>query len=214
MEQKNFKTIQLPLELKSDSGERGRIKGYAAIFGNVDRHGDILMPGSLKKKGIKVPLLWNHNPNNVIGSVTLTEDEKGFPYDGIIAVNSKNEDIRRKAEWVYSLVEEGHVTQNSFGFVIEDGKYEARKVDGKQKHVFIITKTDVAEVSIVPMAANPKARVTDLKSYTGDLEIRIEQLHKELNELKKSQRPKRQRAPQPVRDISDAVMWGFFHGKI
>jgi uncharacterized protein len=211
MEKKNFKTVEVSLELKADDKERGKIKGYAAVFGNIDRHGDILQPNSLKNKGAKVPLLWNHNPDEVIGSVKLTEDEKGYFYDGVIAVNSKNEDIRKKAEWVYSLIEEGHVNRNSFGFIIEEGKWETRKINGKQEHVFLITKTDVAEVSIVPMPANPKAGVTDLKSYTGELEKRIASLQKQLEELKTGrQQIHESKAAKPVQDISDAVMWGLF----
>jgi uncharacterized protein len=182
---------EVDLVIKSSDIKEGRIQGYAARFGNVDRHGDILMPGSLKKSG-KVPLLWNHDANQVIGSVYITEDDQGYRYDGTIAINSENEDIRRRANWVYTLIEEGHVNWNSFGFVVEDGKWSTRTVDGKKRQVFMITKADVAEVSIVPMPANPAAGVTSIKSY---------EVHQP-----KQEEPK----PQSIQNISDAILWGYF----
>lgn len=181
----------ISLEMKASDIKEGRISGYAAWFGNVDRHGDVLMPGSLKSSG-KVPLLWNHDANQVIGSVYITEDDKGYRYDGTIAINSENEDIRRKANWVYTLIKEGHVTRNSFGFVVEEGKWGTRTVDGKKRQVFMITKADVAEVSIVPMPANPAAGVTSIKSY-------------------EEQKPKQgETRPQGIQNISDAILWGYF----
>lgn len=187
-----MKQKRISLEMKASDIDEGRISGYAAWFGNVDRHGDILMPGSLKKSG-KVPLLWNHDANQVIGSVYITEDDKGYRYDGTIAINSENEDIRRKANWVYTLIKEGHVTRNSFGFVVEEGKWGARTVDGKKRQVFLITKADVAEVSIVPMPANPVAGVTEIKSYEEEQPVKREE-------------PR----PQGVKNISDAILWGYF----
>jgi HK97 family phage prohead protease len=176
---KNFASWKA--EVKAVDGERGMIEGYAAVFGNVDRHGDILMPGSLKHKRVKVPLFWNHNPDMVVGWVVVTEDEKGYKYTGKLAVDSENEQTRKDAEWVYSHIKEGRVTQNSFGFVIEKGRWEKKKIDGEEKHVFLIEKADVAEVSVVPMAANPKAGVTMLKSArVEELEECIRRLEAEL----------------------------------
>lgn len=200
MERKSFKSIEL--ELKSTDQERGIVEGYAAVFNNIDRHGDVLLPKSLKHKNVRVPLLWNHDANQVIGSVVVTEDQKGYKYSGQIAINSENEDIRRKAQWVHSLIKEGHVNRNSFGFVVEDA--EVGKKDGRT--VLFIKKTDVAEVSIVPMPANPRAGVVQMKSVDA-LEQRIKQLEKELSETQKKEEAPKQGAPAvPV----DAILMQLF----
>jgi HK97 family phage prohead protease len=209
VEKKSFK--ELSLVLKAEDFKEGRVSGYAAWFGNVDRHGDILMPKSLKNEGARVPLLWNHDPNQVIGSVHITEDEKGYRYDGSIAIHSANEEIRRKANWVYSLIHEGHVNRNSFGFIVEEGRWETRKIDGKQRQVFLITKADVAEVSIVPMPANPRAGVTNLKSHDEikRLERRIVELENELKRLSPENKNRMSKKRHEI-DISDAILWRLF----
>jgi uncharacterized protein len=169
-------------EVKASEDERGVIHGYAAVFNNLDRHRDILKPGSLKHKTVKVPLLWNHDTNAVIGHAILTEDKKGFAYKGVLAVNSQNEDLRREAERVYAMIKEGHVDRNSFGFIVEDDEYVRKDVDGKPMVIRHIKKVDVAEVSIVPAPANPKAGVTQIKS--ADYDKIMQAVEDKLNELK------------------------------
>ena len=54
-----------------ESSPNGTIEGYAAIFGEPDRGGDVIAPGaftnSLAARAASVKLLWQHDPAQPIG---------------------------------------------------------------------------------------------------------------------------------------------------
>jgi Escherichia/Staphylococcus phage prohead protease len=58
-----------------------RFAGYAAIFNRIDKGGDIIRPGAFGslQEGQELPLLWQHDPSQRIGSVTyVREDRRGL----------------------------------------------------------------------------------------------------------------------------------------
>lgn len=169
-------------EVKASDTEEGVIYGYAAKFGNIDRANEIILPGSLLRKDIKVPLLWNHNTNVVLGHAYITEDAKGYAYKGVFAINSENEDLRREARKYYTLVKEGHVDRNSIGYRVLDYGHERRE----GKTVRVLKKLDVAEVSIVPMPCNPEAGVDAVKYAETEESLRrqLEELKLQMEEIK------------------------------
>ena len=82
---KQFKSFEVK-EL-SFNGESRTISGYAAVFNNKDKAGDILIKGcfakSIQDRGPesqandKIIMLWQHDQHEPIGKITkLIEDEK------------------------------------------------------------------------------------------------------------------------------------------
>ena len=112
------------LELKfvgTDSA--GEFKGYAAAFGNLDSHQDIIRPGafaasiaSYKAAGTMPPLLWSHDPNKPVGKIlSLAEDQKGLLIHGKLNLATS---AGRDA---YGHVKAGDASGMSVGFRVPPG---------------------------------------------------------------------------------------------
>jgi HK97 family phage prohead protease len=128
------------------------VRGYAAVFRNVDRQNEIVEPGAFSvwlAKGIrKVPLLWGHDSGIIpIGHTTyLKEDNVGLWYEAVIVDTAHGNDIAK-------LVTAGSLTASSFAYRTID---EFIDIEG----VNHLVELELVEVSIVTWGANPKATVT------------------------------------------------------
>lgn len=60
-----------------------RFAGYAAVFGRVDRAGDVIRAGAFAG-AVVVPLLWQHRGAPVGRIVALGEDARGLRVEGIV----------------------------------------------------------------------------------------------------------------------------------
>ncbi len=75
---------------EAGSGAPVRFAGYAAIFGKVDRGGDVISPGAFaasiaRRRGEALPLLWQHRPEARIGTIErIEEDARGLRVIGRI----------------------------------------------------------------------------------------------------------------------------------
>lgn len=115
-----------------------RFAGYAAIFGRVDRGGDVVLPGALEAAGA-VPLLWQHR-GRPIGTVEwLGEDARGLRVIG-----------RIEAPEAARLVRAGAIDGLSFG-------YRARAV--RQGAWRTIAAAELIEVSVVAQPMQALARI-------------------------------------------------------
>lgn len=169
MEKVHKNAIEFEVKSMADGEvQKGIIEGYAAHFGNVDRQGDILVKGSLQAKEVRVPMFWNHNDNIVVGSAVVWEDAKGFRYRGEFALNSESEDVRRDAMKAYALAKDGHVTKNSFGYIVHDKEY--KHIKGYDRPVRMLKKVEIFEISLVPVPSNNMAEVTSVKNYEPETE--------------------------------------------
>lgn len=181
----------MDLEINAPSDEEGVVYGYASWYGNLDRNGNIIQRGALKGKKLKVPLLWNHDDGDVIGSAEVVEDEKGMSYKAKLAVDSRSQTLRERAEYVYALVKEGHVSGNSIGFIPTKYEYRKKKHEGEELIYRHIETLDLVEVTICPIQANPRARV-EKHSFNPDavagllqpLQAEIEELKSQMEALK------------------------------
>jgi len=125
-----------------------RFAGYAAIFDQPDRGGDIVRHGAflkaLERVG-EIPLLWQHKAGSVLGTIEhLGEDEKGLR---VIATLGGSADARRAAR----LVASGKLDGLSFGYRVR----EAKSAGGLRE----LIELDLIEVSLVARPMQPKARV-------------------------------------------------------
>lgn len=149
-------------------GEDALIEGYASVFGNVDKQGDIMEPGSFtrsisawKAKGRPVPVLWQHDAFQPIGATTdIVEDTKGL--------NIRARLIKgvQKAEEAHLLAKAGVLGGLSIGFTVPphapDGKSAVTFDTNRNARVFRDVK--LVEYSLVTFPANEEAVLTNVKS--------------------------------------------------
>ena len=153
-------TTIFPLELKQES-EDGTFEGYGAIFGNVDRDGDIVERGAFKESlNKRTPaLLWQHDQKQPIGRFEMIrEDEKGLYVKGRIA-------IKGDGERVHELLKMGALNGLSIGFVAKRASRNAAT------GIRTIHEADLMEISLVTFPANDMARVENVKSTLQDTVI-------------------------------------------
>lgn len=154
------KNSGIPLNVKALS-EDGTFEGYGSIFGNVDSYGEIVESGAFtaslaeaKRKGRKVKLLWQHNPDQPIGVWDdIAENNKGLYVKGRLL-----KDVCGQASEAYGLLKEGALDGLSIGYRV----IEAAPHPDKQG-ILSLKKLDLREVSIVTFAANERARVESVK---------------------------------------------------
>lgn len=154
-----------PFELKEVAENGGTFKGYAAVFGNVDQGGDVILPGAfrefVKNEDGKVTILWQHDQRQPIGLAAVSQDEHGLKVDGELLLADP---IARKA---LAHMRAGTVRAMSIGFdVLRDGaKFVA---DGVRE----LSRLKLWEVSVVTFGMNPLARVAGVKSALDATNIR------------------------------------------
>jgi uncharacterized protein len=129
----------------SPEGEGGmRFAGYAAVFDRVDRGGDVIRRGAFAGARA-VPLLWQHKPDAVIGTVEyLREDARGLRVIGRLNARTG---AAREAE---VLLRDGAVSGLSFGYRVREAS------DGRPRELRAL---DLVEVSLVTFPMQPLARV-------------------------------------------------------
>lgn len=154
--------------IKSAEDDSGVISGYFSTFDEIpDSYGDIVKPGAftgtLKRRaetGHPFPLCWNHDLDQIIGYVNaedIVEDEHGPLMTGAHFFDSPLAQEKRE------LVKSGVIYQFSFAYDI----IEAEKPTDEQKKAGIyqvLKELELFEISIVPIPANPRAEVTEIKS--------------------------------------------------
>lgn len=148
-------------------GEAGQLVAYITTYKNEDVVGDIMAPGVLDKfisefpEGGKLPALWQHDANEVIGEWTKFESNargvKG--YGQIYTEVSRGNDVR-------NLIMRGMVGSVSIGFRAKD--YEMRENEKGR----IFKEIELVETSVVLRPANPRARITSAKTDDGRIDIR------------------------------------------
>lgn len=149
-------------KMKSD-GDSGTINGYFSTYDRIpDSYGDVIAPGAFtetikkrEKSGHPFPLCWNHDLDQIIGKVDSIEDTEKGPLMTASFFDTPLAQEKRE------IVKSGVVYQFSFAYdVLEAGPTELE--DGTKANE--LKKLDLFEVSIVPIPANPRAEVTDVKA--------------------------------------------------
>jgi phage head maturation protease len=89
---------------------QGRVQALVAVFGNVDRQGDRIMPGAFtrsleewRQRGTKIPVLWMHSDrlNDVVGTVDkASETEEGLQVTMQLAVDDSPEARTWDLRWL------------------------------------------------------------------------------------------------------------------
>jgi len=162
IEFKDYEVKQTP------NGSQGTVEGYAAVFNNIDRVGDVIVQGAFKRtieeqKG-KFPILSHHNQQKQIGwNIEAKEDENGLFVVGKFDIQH-NTMAMEHFSLIQMAKEVGAKAGLSIGFTIEEANLDAV---GDQE-VLKIREVRLFEYSPVTFPANPMATATDAKSMFGD----------------------------------------------
>lgn len=164
-------------------GETGEFKGYGSVFGNVDSHGDVIVPGafaeslaewSAKGRLPAMKLMHGTALNPFSGDdlpigvwKVMREDARGLYVEG--KLSGLNTDHGRR---IHGLMKDGALDGLSIGYRTKS----AERGVGPNQPKRTIRAAHLAEVSIVGDPSNGSARVTDMKAIDRDLRTAIKEL--------------------------------------
>lgn len=133
------------------------VEGLAWPYATADKAGDIIVKGAVHPAAAELPMLLQHQTNQLIGLWTNIEERN----DGLYVKGQFNETVL--ARGVRSQILTGRIDGLSIAF---REKSSTRK--GRNR---IISDLDLVEVSIVERPSHPGARLTHVKTLTAAHEI-------------------------------------------
>ena len=151
--------------MQKSEGDAGTISGYFSTYDRIpDSYGDVIAKGAFtetiqkrKESGHPFPLCWNHDLNQIVGSIDpedIIDDDHG-PHMDASFFNTPLAQEKRE------IVKSGVVYQFSFAYDVLDAGPVGLE-DGTKANE--LRKLDLFEVSIVPIPANQNAIMTDVKA--------------------------------------------------
>lgn len=148
----------------------GEFEGYGSVFGNVDQHGDKILPGAFaaslaehKAAGRRIPMHLNHGLPGLGGRRgvgvwnDLTEDGRGLRVKG--RISGMNTDPGRL---LYEQIKDGAFPGLSIGYRLAPGGAAYGTKAGEPRRT--LKALHLAEVSLVDDPSNPGALVEGIKS--------------------------------------------------
>lgn len=166
----NNLAIQLA-EVKFAAGDSDMtFSGYGAVFGNVDSYGDVIAQGAFtdtlaraKSSNDWPSMLSQHGSflgggdNVPVGVWTdMREDSKGLIVEGKLAPTPRGQELYT----LMKMTPRPAINGLSIGYTAKEWSVRSRPDEPRRT----LKKVDLMEVSIVTMPANPKSRVTQVKS--------------------------------------------------
>ena len=146
-------------QVKESNDESRTVKGYASVFSNLDSDNDVIKKGSfnrtIKSWGPegkdRIKLVAQHDISRPVAKMTvLKEDGNGLYMEAKFGTHRDGEDY-------YRMAKEGIINEFSVGFV-------PVQKEQNEKGGYDISEIKLYEVSMVTVAANDEAIVTDVKS--------------------------------------------------
>ncbi|MCT1956378.1 HK97 family phage prohead protease [Dermabacter hominis] len=160
------KHLTVPIKAAGDGLTEGQFTGYAAVFGNKDSYGDVIVKGAFeeslstyRENGAGIACYWSHqmsDPEMCIGeTVEAREDDHGL----FVKVQLDLDTV--KGAQVYRLIKAGRVNQMSFAYDIEDYAF----AHDEEKGEFLeLRRLKLHEVSVVQVGANQETELLDVKT--------------------------------------------------
>ena len=154
--------LHAPLRIK-EVGDSGEFSGYGSVFGTTDSYGDVVVKGAFTQsladwagKGRMPSLLWQHDTKEPIGVYTeMKEDDEGLYVEGRLLID--DDPLAKRA---HAHLKAGSLSGMSIGYSLPGDGWHY----DKEKDVFVLSKIDLWEVSLVTFPANDEARVAQVKS--------------------------------------------------
>lgn len=179
----------------SDAGTM-EFSGYAAVFGNVDSHGDIIEKGAFAtclsdiKSGVKnwPAMLMQHGGWGIgsddmtpIGIWTdLTEDDTGLKVTGKLADTPRGQESYQ----LLKMTPRPAISGLSIGYFAKEYTY------GSQQDAYdrLLKQVDLMEISLVTFPSNDKSRINSVKSAKDLTEREFERLMQDAGLTRKEAR--------------------------
>ena len=160
------KTYTADVKAATDEDGSTTFTGYAAVFGNIDLGGDMVVKGafaeSLKSRyadnGQGIPVYWNHDLDNPFANIGLTS--KAVEDDHGLLVTVPVDESTDYGKQVARLLKEGRVTQMSFSFDVKEGAF----VETDKDYYYELRALDLFEVSVVPVGMNQATEIVSVKA--------------------------------------------------
>ena len=148
------------LEIKATLSvtDAGEIVGNAWPFGSADSANDIITKGAFNLAVPELPMLYGHNPDDLIGSWTEATETN----DGLVVKGKLHMDQPR-ARAVHGLIKGQLVSGLSIGF-----RTKASSQQGRNR---VISALDLYEISVVRNPSHPRARILSAKSNDTALAV-------------------------------------------
>lgn len=168
----------IEFEVKASTAKANEIEGYASTFDlKPDACGDIVKKGAfaktIKERGDRIFLLYNHDWNKVLGRVThLQEDSTGLYFKAEITETTLGKDVM-------ALIRSKVLTKLSIGYRTEKSRFDTLK------RARVLEEVTLFEVSVVTLPANDNANLTRFKSDLSVVVDKADALFKEYFEHKK-----------------------------
>ena len=175
MQREGLSRKSFEIKAAPEEGE-GVFRGYASTW-EKDLCGDVIVKGAYADclaedfggDGAGIPIYWNHDyssPMNLIGeSLSAVEDEKGLALTGRLDLDSPE---GRRA---YEHLKSGRVHQMSIGYLAQEAAWvENEGAKSRRDGHRELRKVKLFEVSIVTVAANQGAEVTEVKATGPEVE--------------------------------------------
>lgn len=169
--------------------ETGVFEAYGNVKWVVDSYREVAVDGAFKKsitrhksEGTMPKMLWNHNPDIVIGKwLEMEEDDHGLKVKGQLALNTQ------RGRETYELLKMGALDALSIGFTAPKESY------GAKDDVTYLEEIDLYEVSVVTFPANKQSTVTSVKSEEIE----------ELNTSEEEQEQPAETSPETQPEVSE-----------
>ncbi|WP_395406292.1 HK97 family phage prohead protease [Pseudoduganella sp. UC29_106] len=146
------------LEVKEFDEEQRVIHGMATTP-TPDRTGDIVEPMGIQVAP-DIPLFLYHDSHLTVGRVKFGKPTKqGVPYEASLPKVVELGNLRDRVDEAWQMLKYKLITGVSIGFRVIDGAYEILKGGGIR-----FLKTEVLELSLVPIPMNAEATITSIKS--------------------------------------------------
>lgn len=146
-----LKHADLHLEIKAMEAD-GTFVGMASVYDMLDLGGDVVRKGAFTKsikESKQVPILWQHDADEVIGMGTLTDTKEGLQIDGRLDMEDP------VAVNAYRKLKIGFIKGLSIGFTTVK--------DSVKDGVRDILEAKLWEVSVVTFPMLTQAQVTSVK---------------------------------------------------
>lgn len=160
------KHLAVPFEMKAVD-EEGVFEGYGSVFGNRDLGNDIVEPGAFSKSieedqaaGRSIPILRNHDPNNVIGVMgAISEDARGLKVAGRLFLEIQS------AREVHTAMKNSVMRGLSIGYRVR--QHFVDRTNGVRH----LKDVKLWEVSVVTFPMNELATASSVKGAEMDPDL-------------------------------------------
>lgn len=164
MDNKGFLSVNLKDISTGDNENEIKIEGYANVaFGDygeliADRDDETIIPSGIELDNYKKNpvMLYSHDRALIVGKITtINIDTRGLYIAGVVY-----KDISPS---VFAMVKTGSLRAMSIGFRGKDARYD------EVNDIFIYTKTELYEISLVSVPAQPDSIFEVVKDASGSL---------------------------------------------